>query len=67
MTITKDQSLPDTGRADSATSDELADTTAKVKWLRLALCCGVVVVGIPFLAVLGLIAYVLINHFFVQR
>lgn len=63
MTTAEDHSVPDAQLAPSSGPGGSAEPAKSPRWMRIAVCCGGVLVGIPFLTVLGLIAYVLIKHF----
>jgi len=62
MTSADKELLPEAQDAPSATDDEAATAVLKSKWTKIAICCGGVIVGIPFLTVIGLIIWVVVNH-----
>lgn len=60
MTSADKEALPEAQNAHSATNDEAATAVLKSKWTKIAICCGGVIVGIPFLTVIGL--WVVVNN-----
>lgn len=62
MTSADKEPLPEARNAHSASNDDAATALLKSKWTKIAICCGGVLVGIPFLTVIGLIVWVVVNN-----